>query len=116
MMSKLLISFVFTFQVVCGFYVSPKGSHRPSSKRSVSTRIAQELVISLVQEEKCFSTKAGAKAFGDACAFNIVYEDCFEAQPIVGKTVSVYCSAVWSISLPRCKKTKSLFTNDALLH
>jgi hypothetical protein len=53
---------------------------------STGLRKAQELVKSLVTEKNCFSTESGAKAFGDACAFNIVYEDCFEPQPIVGKT------------------------------
>ena len=49
-------------------------------------RKAQELVKSLVVDEKCFSTEDGAKAFGEACSVNIVYEDCFEPQPVVGKT------------------------------
>lgn len=105
MTSKLLILFFFSFQVVNGFSVSSLGLHRPSSKRSVSTRIAQDLVISLVEEEKCFSTNAGAKAFGDACAFNIVYEDCFEAQPIVGKTVSV-------LTVPLCEAFDCQTTRD----
>ena len=48
---------------------------------------ARELVKSLVEEEKCFSTEAGAREFGEVCAINIVYEDCFEPQPFVGKSV-----------------------------
>jgi hypothetical protein len=48
---------------------------------------ARELIKSLVEEEKCFSTEAGAQEFGEVCAINIVYEDCSEPQPIVGKTV-----------------------------
>jgi hypothetical protein len=59
---------------------------------------ARELIKSLVEEEKCFSTEAGAQAFGDVCAINIVYEDCFEAQPIVGKTVrGTSCATVPSL-------------------
>ena len=75
---------------VSAFQGSPTGSVRRLSPLCVSTRLAQELVTSLVQEEKCFATESGAKAFGDACAFNVVYEDCFEAQPFSGKTVSVH--------------------------
>lgn len=53
------------------------------------TRIcrARDLVQGLIEEEQCFSSVTGARAFGDVCAYNIVYEDRFEAQPIVGKTV-----------------------------
>lgn len=47
---------------------------------------AQELIKTLVIDEKCFSTEQGAIAFGEACSFNVVYEDCFQPQPIVGKT------------------------------
>eukprot|EP00545_Synedropsis_sp_CCMP1620_P013923 CAMPEP_0119006458 /NCGR_PEP_ID=MMETSP1176-20130426/2304_1 /TAXON_ID=265551 /ORGANISM="Synedropsis recta cf, Strain CCMP1620" /LENGTH=342 /DNA_ID=CAMNT_0006958371 /DNA_START=27 /DNA_END=1055 /DNA_ORIENTATION=+ len=57
-----------------------------STSASTGLRKAQELIKSLVEEKKCFSTEAGAKSFGDACAFNVVYEDCFQPQPVVGKT------------------------------
>jgi hypothetical protein len=48
---------------------------------------ARELVKSLVEEDKCFSTEEGAICFGDVCASNVVYEDCYEPQPFVGRTV-----------------------------
>lgn len=51
-------------------------------------RIARDLILSLVEEEQCFTTETGARSFGDACSINVVYEDCYEPQPIVGKTVS----------------------------
>eukprot|EP00980_Cylindrotheca_fusiformis_P002469 scaffold584_cov132-Cylindrotheca_fusiformis.AAC.22 len=44
-----------------------------------------DLVKSLVEEEKCFATEAGAIAFGNACASNVEYNDCFERKPFVGK-------------------------------
>jgi hypothetical protein len=47
---------------------------------------ARELVKELVVVEKCFGTIGGAVAFGEACASNIVYEDCFEPQPYVGRS------------------------------
>ena len=50
---------------------------------------ARELVRSLVEEEKCFSEESGAMAFGDVCAINCIYEDCFEPQPFVGKQVCI---------------------------
>jgi hypothetical protein len=48
---------------------------------------ARDLILSLVEEDQCFTSDTGARAFGDVCAVNIVYEDRFEAQPKVGKTV-----------------------------
>lgn len=61
--------------------------HAVSKAASSSSRLcrAKELIQSLVQEDKCFSTDAGARAFGEVCATNIVYEDCYEPQPIVGR-------------------------------
>jgi len=50
-----------------------------------STRIAQSLIKELVEDQKCFSTLDGAVAFGQACAANVVYEDCHEPQPFVGQ-------------------------------
>jgi hypothetical protein len=61
---------------------------------------ARELVKSLIEEEKCFSTEAGAMEFGAVCAANIVYEDCFKPQPFVGKTVRRYESSASSIWMP----------------
>mmetsp|Transcript_6548 Transcript_6548/g.9574 ORF Transcript_6548/g.9574 Transcript_6548/m.9574 type:complete len:324 (-) Transcript_6548:349-1320(-) len=46
---------------------------------------ASSLIQTLVNDEKCFTTDQGAQTFADACATNIVYEDCFEPQPIVGR-------------------------------
>jgi hypothetical protein len=45
----------------------------------------RDLVQYLVNEEQCYTTSLGAKAFGDACAPNAVYDDRYEPQPIVGK-------------------------------
>jgi hypothetical protein len=53
---------------------------------SIGIKRAQELVQSLVLDQECFTTLEGSKAFADACAFNVVYEDCFEPHPIVGRT------------------------------
>jgi len=47
---------------------------------------ARDIVQSLVEDEKCFSTEAGAIAFGKNCAEDVVYEDCFESEPFIGKT------------------------------
>jgi len=49
------------------------------------TRVAQELLTELIDTDKCFTTFSGAEKFADCCASDIVYEDCFEPQPIVGK-------------------------------
>jgi hypothetical protein len=47
---------------------------------------AQELMLYLVNEEQCFTSEKGARAFADACATTVVYEDRFEPQPIIGRT------------------------------
>lgn len=48
-------------------------------------RMAQNLISQLINEDKCFTTIDGAQKFADSCAINIVYEDCYEPQPIVGR-------------------------------
>ena len=53
--------------------------------RTEGRTLARDLVKGLVEDDKCYTTEIGARAFGDACATNIVYEDCFEPQPIVGR-------------------------------
>lgn len=50
-------------------------------------RRARDLMQSLMEDEHCFSTETGVRAFGDVCAYNVVYEDRFEPQPMVGKAV-----------------------------
>jgi len=47
--------------------------------------MAQSLVLSLINDDKCFSTVEGAQKFADSCAVDVVYEDCYEPQPIVGR-------------------------------
>ena len=48
---------------------------------------ARDLVTKLIREDKCFSNDDGAKAFGEACAIDVLYEDCFESKPFVGREV-----------------------------
>ncbi len=48
---------------------------------------ARDLVTNLIEDERCFATDAGALAFGQVCASDVVYDDCFESKPFVGKTV-----------------------------
>lgn len=54
---------------------------------SSSTRLcrAQELMKSFIEENKCYTSEAGARAFGEVFAVDCVYEDCYEPQPFVGK-------------------------------
>lgn len=51
----------------------------------IERRAARDLMRSLVEDENCYTTETGAQAFADACATNIVYEDCYEPQPFVGR-------------------------------
>ena len=56
----------------------------PSSSNN-KVQSAQSLLTSLINESKCFTTENGATEFASTCAVNIVYEDCYEPQPIVGR-------------------------------
>ena len=47
--------------------------------------MAQSLLSSLINDENCFTTLEGAQKFADSCAVNVVYEDCYEPQPLVGR-------------------------------
>lgn len=49
-------------------------------------RRARDLVQGLIEDDLCFETNSGATAFAEACNENIVYEDRFEPQPIVGRS------------------------------
>jgi len=60
--------------------------HAAASSSMTNARAARDLIQSLVETKECFTTEEGAREFGEACALNVVYEDCFEPQPIVGKT------------------------------
>ena len=53
---------------------------------TTGTQRARALVENLVNDERCFLTDAGARAFADVCAANAVYEDCYMPQPITGPT------------------------------
>ena len=57
-----------------------------SSTALWATTRARDLIQSLVVEQECFSSDEGARAFADVCAANVVYEDRFEPQPVVGKS------------------------------
>jgi len=57
------------------------------SRQQRQTR-ARDLILSLVHEEQCFTTESGAVGFANSCAINVLYEDCYEPQPFVGRTVS----------------------------
>ncbi len=48
---------------------------------------AKNLVTSLVEDKRCFSTEAGAEAFKEICSSDCVFEDCYESEPFVGKEV-----------------------------
>jgi len=52
---------------------------------TIKAQTAPSILSSLIDEYKCFTTQNGAKEFASSCATNIVYEDCYEPQPIVGR-------------------------------
>ncbi|CAJ1954704.1 unnamed protein product [Cylindrotheca closterium] len=50
---------------------------------------ARDLMQDLIQNKKCFASEVGALAFGEACADDVVYNDCYEPSPFVGKAAVV---------------------------
>ena len=46
---------------------------------------ARDLIVSLVEEQKCFSSESGSLAFGENCSADCTFEDCYEPEPFVGK-------------------------------
>ena len=71
------------FSSIIGLFGDKKADSK--AKRQ---NLARTLLLSLIEEDNCYCTETGARAFADICATNIVYEDCYEPQPIVGRTVS----------------------------
>jgi len=76
-----------------GFTARPKdvSSPKKSSNFMVSnpevTRVceARDLVKSLIEDKRCFSTESGSETFAEVCAADCVFEDCYEPEPFVGK-------------------------------
>jgi len=54
--------------------------------RLFALRRARDLVKGLVEDDLCFESITGAQAFANACDLNVVFEDRFEPQPIVGRS------------------------------
>uniref|UniRef100_A0A7S4EF29 SnoaL-like domain-containing protein n=1 Tax=Pseudo-nitzschia australis TaxID=44445 RepID=A0A7S4EF29_9STRA len=88
---KTIILLNLSVAFTCGFMARPHVAKSSSLMATIQREDvdrfckARELVHSLVEEEKCFSKESGAVAFGEVCAANCIYEDCFEPQPFVGK-------------------------------
>lgn len=57
-----------------------------SNTNNNNYQLAQSIMLSLINDEKCFSTTAGASKFAESCAVDVVFEDCYEPQPIVGRS------------------------------
>jgi len=64
---------------------APALSALSTSTNNKRSTLARDLIRSLCEEEQCFTTETGARAFGEVCALNVVYEDRFEPQPVVGR-------------------------------
>ena len=54
---------------------------RPEKKFAM----ARSLLLSLINDEQCFTTLSGAQKFSDSCAIDVIYEDCYEPQPVRGR-------------------------------
>ncbi len=51
----------------------------------IKAQSAEAILSSLINESKCFTSEEGASDFAAACATNVLYEDCYEPQPIIGR-------------------------------
>jgi len=67
---------------------NPSSDTVSKNTKTSKSRRARDLILSLVEEEQCYTSELAAKVFGEACAANVVIEDRFYPQPFVGKTVS----------------------------
>ena len=63
----------------------PKKDDNNDKQTKRGIKIAQELLRELVVDDKCYTTVSGAEKFLNCCATDVLYEDTFEPQPIVGK-------------------------------
>jgi len=74
-------------QTFSHFVLQESNNDRISSSPTTSSgrRAARDLIRNLVDNQEYFTTEKGAKAFADACATNVLYEDCYEPQPFVGR-------------------------------
>jgi hypothetical protein len=63
---------------------SPNGKGINGGRKSLAAR---SLLLSLINDDGCFSTVDGARKFARACAVDVVYEDCHaSSKPIVGRS------------------------------
>jgi hypothetical protein len=78
-------------------------------KQQSSSVNAKDTVLHLVRNRNCFSTVEGAKEFAETCADDVVYEDCYLTNPVIGKEVghsnSCFSSLVQSSFYMRCSLT-----------
>ena len=68
-----------------GMFNNNESSPVSNNKNGGKFLMAQSLLLSLINDDKCFTTIEGAQKFAESCAVNVVYEDCYEPQPIVGR-------------------------------
>ncbi|GAX26243.1 hypothetical protein FisN_16Lh071 [Fistulifera solaris] len=84
-----MVRLIVLLGIACGAVAFVPTTPSPRASWALSASRARDLIQSLFEEHNCFSTEAGVRAFGDVCAYNVVYEDRFEAQPLQGKTAVV---------------------------
>jgi hypothetical protein len=87
-MRRLLFLKIFFFGNVFAFVTENRYKSKPSpSSLYAATRVcrARDLVQSLIEDEDCFTTISGSGKFAEACSLNVVYEDRFLPQPVVGR-------------------------------
>lgn len=70
-------------RVLNGFF-KRQGMQLQQQSSSVN---AKDILVQLVRNRNCYSTVEGAKEFAETCADDIIYEDCYLADPVVGKKV-----------------------------
>jgi hypothetical protein len=93
---RRLLSGRMHFQVLSMKSSSASDPSKPPLTSKISRRTrARDLIYSLVQEEQCFTRESGAQSLANACGINVLYEDCYEPQPVVGRAVC--CAYIYSL-------------------
>mmetsp|Transcript_1230 Transcript_1230/g.1886 ORF Transcript_1230/g.1886 Transcript_1230/m.1886 type:complete len:372 (+) Transcript_1230:51-1166(+) len=78
-----LSSSTFSIDAVLGFF--DDYLNRGKSTEKLNLENAKDIVSNLVINQNCYSSAKGAEEFAEACASDVVYEDCFLENPVIGK-------------------------------
>jgi len=81
-------------------------SVKPPSPEKQQQPYAKDVIINLVKNLNCYTTREGAIKFGNTCADGVVYEDCSLKDPILGNEVrwivEIAAANLWPLVAMAC--------------